>query len=99
MVREDLSRLVRPDICLAEQLMSQVSTVALQGMFLPATCMGVCMGTGCSDSSLCHTHFVSEQTWTCFDLKMTFCSPSQPVMFSGKWMSRREVKCAEQVCS
>lgn len=79
--------------------MSQVSTVALQGMFLPATCMGVCMGTGCSDSSLCHTHFVSEQTWTCFDLKMTFCSPSQPVMFSGRGMSRREVKCTEQVCS
>lgn len=68
-------------------------------MFLSATCTGVCLGTGCSDSSLCHTHFVSEQTWTCFDSKMTFCSPSQAVMFSHRRMSRGEVKCAEQVCT
>lgn len=29
---------VRPGVCSTEQLMSQGSTVALQGIFLPATC-------------------------------------------------------------
>jgi len=83
-VREDASRLVGPDICSTEQLMRQARTVALQGMCVPATCMGERMGTGCSDGSLCHTHFVSEQTWTCCDLKVTFCSPSQTSYVFGK---------------
>lgn len=86
--------LVRPDVRSAEQLMSQVSTVALQGIFLTATCTGVCMGNGCS---LCHTHCVSESTWTCFDLKMTFCSPSKPVRLSGRETSGGEVRCEKQL--
>lgn len=55
------------------------------------------MGTGCSDSSQCHTHYVSKWTWTCCDLKRSFCLPSKPVMTSGKRMSRSEVKCTQQL--